>query len=370
MPAKDGPQLYKFTDLLSGYAADDPIGYTRTFDFITFQRYVADGGPAPTSLQVQHDQAKHDAGITVALRAFLQTEPKPRLVGFMGGHKLGRDEPAYAMVARLARKLTREKFVVVSGGGPGAMEASHVGAAFAFEPDGQLDAALEILGEKATAKLPSLADILDSNGNIVPNALEKVKAAQKWLAQSLKVYERIPAKPGVSLAIPTWRYGNEPTNPFATHYAKFFQNSIREEALVTEARAGIVYARGGGGTLREIFQDVEQNYYAPAAEEVTPMIFCDAERYWEREPEYDSSGKVTRPGIKLDALIPQIIRFARAANGFKDRIVWEQKLRFTTDFDEIADVLEKHAPQAQRNLTFLLSGDASKVALATFNRDA
>jgi hypothetical protein len=33
MPAKDGPQLYKFTDLLSGYAADGPIGYTRTFDF-------------------------------------------------------------------------------------------------------------------------------------------------------------------------------------------------------------------------------------------------------------------------------------------------------------------------------------------------
>jgi len=366
MTGQDSPRLYTFTDLLDGYA-ENPLGYTFTFDFRTFRQYVIDGGEVPESLEIQHRQAEHDARVTAALRTFLQAE-KPRLVGFMGGHKLARDEPAYATVAQLARKLTREGFVVVSGGGPGAMEASHLGAVFASEPDGRLDAALKILAAPATARLPPLSDILDSDGNIRPDARANVEKAQRWFARSLEVYAQLPAEPGISLAIPTWRYGNEPTNPFATHYAKYFQNSIREEALVTEARSGIVYARGGGGTLREIFQDVEQNYYARSAEEVTPMIFCDRDRYWEREPEYDSGGNITRPGIKLDVLIPQIIRFARASKGFKDRIVWEQKLRFTTDFDEIADILAKHAPLAQKNLTFLLSGDASKVALAAFNR--
>lgn len=368
MADENPPKLYTFAELLEGYEPDSLIGYTKTYDFQTFRQFIIDGGHAPTSLITQHEQAAHDAKITAALRAFLKS--KPRLVGFMGGHKLGRSEPAYAVVARLARKLTREKFVVVSGGGPGAMEASHVGAAFAHVEDDQLDAALTVLAEKETATLPPLHDILDPNGNIKPTAEENVKQAQAWFAQSLKVYNRMPANPGVSLAIPTWLYGNEPTTPFATLYAKYFQNSIREEALVTEARAGIIYARGGGGTLREIFQDVEQNYYAKTADEVTPMIFCDADRYWEREPEFDSRGAVTRPGIKLDVVIPQIIRFARAKGGFKDRVVWERKLRFTTDFDEISDILNEHGPRAQKNLSFLLTGEASEVALATFNRTA
>ncbi|WP_328792757.1 MULTISPECIES: hypothetical protein [unclassified Streptomyces] len=58
-------------------------------------------------------------------------------------------------------------------------------------------------------------------------------------------------------------------------YAKYFQNSIREEALVAKARTGIIYARGGGGTLREIFQDVEENYYEEETSKFTPMIFFD-----------------------------------------------------------------------------------------------
>ena len=54
--------------------------------------------------------------------------------------------------------------------------------------------------------------------------------------------EDVPA----SLAIPTWLYGAEPTMPFATHYGKYFQNSIREEALISNSRAGIIYGQGAG----------------------------------------------------------------------------------------------------------------------------
>jgi hypothetical protein len=98
------------------------------------------------------------------------------------------------------------------------------------------------------------------------------------------------------------------------------------------------------------------------------MIFCDGEGYWQREPVFDSTGAVTQAGVKLDVLIPQVIRFGRARQGYKDRKIWEQKVLFTTDFDEIADALSRHAPLAQRNLTFLLLGESTKVTLAAFNR--
>ena len=66
-----------------------------------------------------------------------------------------------------------------------------------------------------------------------------------------------PAERGESLAIPTWFYGSEPSRRLSA-YAKFFQNSVREEALITPSRAGIIYAQGAGGTLREIVEDGEQ----------------------------------------------------------------------------------------------------------------
>ena len=39
----------------------------------------------------------------------------------------------------------------------------------------------------------------------------------------------------VSLGIPTWYYGNEPPNLFASHAGKYFFNSVREDGLVSIA---------------------------------------------------------------------------------------------------------------------------------------
>lgn len=359
-------ELYRFPDLLAGFDPDDPIGYTRTYDFQTFRQYVIDGGPSPLSLEVQRLQAGHDAHITDALRQFLS--PRPRLVGFMGGHRLTRDEGAYGMVARLARQLTREGFLVVSGGGPGAMEATHLGAAFAPAPDGDLDKALQVLAGQP--KLPNLNDILAADGSIPADREADVGKGHLWFKQALQAMTLAPKQPGASLAIPTWHYGNEPTCPFATHYAKYFQNSIREEALVTEARAGIIYARGGGGTVREIFQDVEQNYYAKSSADFTPMIFFDSDGFWQRGPEFDAEGIVTRPGIKLDHLLPCLFSYGRAGRPDRkqDKETWLRKLCFTTDFLEIERVLSEHAPRAQANLAYMLASEPTKVTLATWNR--
>ena len=46
-----------------------------------------------------------------------------------------------------------------------------------------------------------------------------------------------------SLGVPTWFYGFEPTNLFASRVAKYFANSIREAGMLQIARAGVVLRR-------------------------------------------------------------------------------------------------------------------------------
>jgi hypothetical protein len=175
------------------------------------------------------------------------------------------------------------------------------------------------------------------------------QAGRLWLNKAIDVKKAAPRDSGVSLAIPTWVYGSEPSTPFATVYAKYFQNSIRrEEALVTQSRAGIVYAQGGGGTLREVFEDTEQNFYAKTPENFTPMIFFDPEGFWERDATFDQTGAIILPGLKLDHVIDKVFRYARKPSA-------TQKVKFTTDFNVIDSILDAHAPAAQENLAFALA---------------
>ena len=100
----------------------------------------------------------------------------------------------------------------------------------------------------------------------------------------MAIAEELGAGIGPSLGVPTWLYGHEPTTPFATHSAKYFQNSIREDGLVTMGVQGIIYAEGSAGTIQEIFQDAAQNYY----DTFSPMVFLSGaaapgEHYWEKK---------------------------------------------------------------------------------------
>jgi predicted Rossmann-fold nucleotide-binding protein len=88
---------------------------------------------------------------------------------------------------------------------------------------------------------------------------------------------------GMSVGIPTWLYGHEPATPFATEHAKYFENSIREEGLLTLAIYGAIYAPGSSGTLQEIFEDANQNFYGPPNEGMSPMVFLDIDEYWTRQ---------------------------------------------------------------------------------------
>ena len=196
-------------------------------------------------------QRIHDHAVDEALHEYLAMHEK--VVAIMGGHGLHRDEPTYKTVAVVTRALTRAGYLVVTGGGPGAMEAGNLGSWLAPHPDGALDQALEVLS--------AAVDF----------------STDAYLEAGLEVTARFPDG-GTSLAIPTWFYGHEPTNDFATDVAKYFSNSIREDGLLAIATHGVVYTPGAAGTVQEVFMDATQNHYAVFGV-VSPMIFLDS-AYW------------------------------------------------------------------------------------------
>lgn len=176
----------------------------------------------------------------------------------MGGHALLRTDEIYRQIARLSKRLTQKGFVMLSGGGPGAMEATHLGAWMAGRDDHELEDALDRL-----AHVPSFKD-------------------EGWLSSAFEIIDRYPQQGAyVSLGIPTWLYGHEPSTPFATHIAKFFENSLREDNILTLAFGGIIYAPGSAGTLQEIFQEAVQDHYLSYGF-ASPMVFL-GKRYWSEE---------------------------------------------------------------------------------------
>lgn len=204
-------------------------------------------------------QRLHDTSMTDATFDLVRPDggERRRVVGVMGGHAVRRDSPEYAAVVRLGYELTRAGYFVATGGGPGVMEAANLGAYLTREgPAGEGDpiaAALRVFESAPSVEHPGYGD-----------AAEEVHAP------------RADSSGGESLAIPTWLYRNEPVGRFATHIAKYFANSIREDGLLRLADHGIVFARGGGGTIQEVFQDAAINGYAPPEDRV-PMVFLGSE---------------------------------------------------------------------------------------------
>ena len=196
-------------------------------------------------------QRIHDHAIDESLNEYLEAHDK--VVAIMGGHSLHRDQDTYRTVAIIARSLARTEHLVVTGGGPGAMEAGNLGAWLAPYPDDALDDALAILGKAVDY------------------------STIEYLTASHQVVDAYPDG-GESLAIPTWFYGHEPTNDFATDVAKYFSNSIREDGLLAIATHGVVYTPGAAGTVQEVFMDATQNHYA-VFKVISPMVFVDSD-YW------------------------------------------------------------------------------------------
>jgi predicted Rossmann-fold nucleotide-binding protein len=199
----------------------------------------------------------HDHSISDCMHQFLSGYKERSMVGVMGGHSLLRTDIEYRRIASLSKRLTEEGSLMISGGGPGAMEATHLGAWMAGRSEGELQDALRIMSEAPCYTAPG------------------------WLDTALKVRKLYPQADFQSLGIPTWLYGHEPSTPLATHIAKYFDNSIREDGILTIARGGIIYTPGSAGTLQEIFQEAVQNHYLSFGY-ASPMIFMGTD-YWKKE---------------------------------------------------------------------------------------
>ena len=170
-------------------------------------------------------QALHDHAVDEALTGWLAGRS---LVGVMGGHALVRGEAAYADAARLGARLARE-------------------------PEAVLTEALGLV-----AAVPSYRPSVDA-----------------WVATARPV---MALGDSPTLGIPTWFYGHEPSNVFATAIAKYFRNALREAILLQICDAGIVFLPGAAGTVQEVFQDACENYYA-AESSVAPMVLVGT-TYW------------------------------------------------------------------------------------------
>jgi predicted Rossmann-fold nucleotide-binding protein len=240
-------------------------------DTLIYAEFVRGGGAACGDYLTAMSRALHDNGITQALADEMASA---KIVAIMGGHIGARGDDVYADTARIAASLAAAGFTIASGGGPGIMEAAHLGAAFAG--DSGLEDALKELGAPAVPKaIPANAAHLIAADGSIDTAI--AEALGTYLAPAVRVLRALGH--GGGLGIPTWLYGHEPTTPLAANIAKYFQNSIREDGLLAIATSGIIYMKGGAGTLQEVFQDAAQNYYKTfptgpgKTGEFSPMVF-------------------------------------------------------------------------------------------------
>jgi predicted Rossmann-fold nucleotide-binding protein len=272
LPYQPLPQkLYTPSDLFQGFDPERSSSWAKTADFEIYRHFVMEGRTAPRNPYMGMMQALHDNAITEATTTYIEGR---KVVGIIGDHELARDSAAYRQTVILARGLTRSGFLVCTGGGPGAMEAGHLGAALAAGSDADLDEALVRLSPQPV--VPALGKIVDANGIVDPKL---VAEAYTWFRPAFELAKSFRS-PGESLAIPTWHYGHEPPTVFATHIAKYFQNSIREEGLLAIAGNGIMCMQGKAGTIQEIFQDSAQNYYQSFGR-FSPMVLFGVD-YWTR----------------------------------------------------------------------------------------
>lgn len=257
LPYKTYPNhLYTPEELYENFDRNDPESYHDTTDQRIYRHFI-EHGKYTTDIRESLARSLHDQSISSALEDFIIHYDPLSVIAIMGGHQMSRKDREYRHIVFMSKYLTERGKLMMSGGGPGAMEATHVRAWLAGQPDRMVLQVLNILGAAPHFEHP------------------------EWLSTAFYVLENFPGGEKPSLGIPTWLYGHEPPTPFASHIAKYFTNSIREEGLLALAKGGIVFTPGSAGTSQEIFQEVTQNHYL-TVDFSSPMVFFNR-AFWTRD---------------------------------------------------------------------------------------
>jgi predicted Rossmann-fold nucleotide-binding protein len=253
-------RLYTPDDLADGFTDG---GFDAMFDSRVYRHFVGHNGAA-AEIREALAQRLHDSGIDDALVDETSDWAAHRggatIVGIMGGHAETRGSAAYRTAAAMGWHLARAGRLVLTGGGPGVMEAANLGSYLSgYAPD-DLAQAIDLL-----AVAPDFHD------------------ATPYTRAALNVRRMFPAgsRPwqlGGGLSIPTWLYGHEPANLFAGRIAKYFSNATREDIILRLARGGLVFAPGRAGTVQEVFQAATKTYYRTDGDS-GPFVFLGSE-FW------------------------------------------------------------------------------------------
>lgn len=246
-------RLYTPEELYQGLGS----GYAATPDWRTYSWWLEP--TAKSDVFATMLRAVHDDSVSDALRERIVGR---RVVGVMGGHAVGRDSTTYRQAATLGRALASTGVLVLTGGGPGAMEAASLGARLHEQPPSALDAALD-----------QLASVPDFKPDVGAWATLGMQVRASWPAPSTTA----------AIGVPTWFYGHEPSTPLACCHAKLFSNAVREDLLLAGSTAGLVVLPGAAGTVQEVFQSTTHNYYA-SDEHVVPTVLVGIEHWTERLP--------------------------------------------------------------------------------------
>lgn len=255
-PFREG--IYSRHELWSGY--DSIPANNTSLDWKIYEYFRGPSKYSPSRLELIA-QRTHDANIETAVNGFFEIDetaaPKNKKpVVLVGSHSLYRDDPWYKRAAEIAYALKEAGYHIVSGGGPGLMEATHVGAWMtAYGADALADA----LTMLASSSKPPLG-----------STTKQYEMPDYW-KKATEVIEKYPVG-GESFGIPTWFYGHEGANAFSTHIAKFFSNAQREEKICAIGINGLIFLPGGPGTAQEVFVDAAENGYA-SYNWYSPMVF-------------------------------------------------------------------------------------------------
>lgn len=301
---------YTVAELYAGINADG-TGWEQTPDYagFTFFMNVDTKVPKPLSLVESIGARLHDTSQEQAAKVLLSGRD---VVAIMGGHDVARNlteaevaagkPDVYWDCVTIAKELTEAGFLIMTGGGPGLMEAGNLGALLAGSSPETLTQVRALLGANPRF------DSAEWRGSAIA---ARTAILGSWKAQ--------PGSSQCSLGVPTWLYGHEPPNLFASHHSKMFFNSLREDGLVTLANKGIIFFEGNAGTVQEVFQDVTQNYYRHPRESATPMVFYNTGGYWDRPcDQLTSATEMSRD--KRKPLLPLLKQLA-AEKRFTDAIL-------------------------------------------------